>query len=496
MNTFLTKSALSAAIALTLAACGGGVDVGGGGVAGIGGSGFTSSGSVTGFGSVFVNGVEFETSGTVFDIDDSGSGSQTDLAIGMIVTVNGTVNADGITGTATSISFDDQLQGPVSAITAVLADPDEENRSFTTLGTTVRINRFNTSFDVSATVNAPNFDFDGIKDGDHIEISGFFNAAGELVATRVELKATAFSTSNIVELKGTIAGLVSSTFTVSGVNVDASSATIDDLPGGLAEGASVEVKGTCSDSACSTLNATRVEGQSGFDDADKISVEGLITDFVSSSDFKINGISVNASNAILSPGTLVLRDGARVEVEGPISNNVIQALTVELRGGDAKVHATVSSSVDPATGIFEVTFTGNNTQPQTIAVTVTTATEMEGTVTVGNFVRVRGFENDAGGITATRVEDRDPDDVIVQGDLQSIIKDVSITVLGASFQIDDTPVNKGETDFENTADIGIPQDDFITAAPPGTLVKVKDRNSGGGGSPLNGIADEIDIETR
>ena len=488
MNTFLTKSALSAAIALTLAACGGGA--GGGGVAGIGGSGFTSSGSVTGFGSVFVNGVEFETSSTLFDIDDSGGGSQADLAVGMIVTVNGTVNADGITGTATSISFDDQLQGPVSAITAVFADPDEENRSFTTLGTTVRINRFNTSFDVSATVNAPNFDFDGIKDGDHIEISGFFNAAGELVATRVELKATAFNISNIVELKGTIAGLVSTTFTVSGVNVDASSATIDDLPGGLAEGASVEVKGTCSDSACSTLNATRVEGQSGFDDADKISVEGLITDFVSSSDFKINGISVNASNATLSPGTLVLRDGARVEVEGPISNNVIQALTVELRGGDAKVHATVSSSVDPATGIFIVTA---NTQP--LAVTLTTATEMEGTVTVGNFVRVRGFENDAGGITATRVEDRDPDDVIVQGDLQSIIKDVSITVLGVSFQIDDTPVNNGETDFENTADIGITQDDFIAAALPGTLVKVKDRNSGGGGSSLNGVADEIDIET-
>ena len=51
MNTLLTKSALSATIALTLVACGGGDS---GGIAGIGGSGFTSSGSVTGFGSVLL----------------------------------------------------------------------------------------------------------------------------------------------------------------------------------------------------------------------------------------------------------------------------------------------------------------------------------------------------------------------------------------------------------------------------------------------------------
>lgn len=497
MNSLLTKSALSATIAFTLVACGG-VGGGSGGIAGIGGSGFTSTGSVTGFGSVFVNGVEFETSDTVFDIDDSGTGSQADLAVGMIVTVDGTVNADGVTGTATSISFDDQLQGPVNAITAVLADPDEENRSFTTLGTAVSINRFNTSFDVSSTVNAPNFNFDTIKNDDHVEISGFFNDAGELIATRVELKAKTFRTSDIVELKGTIFGLVNTSFSVSGIIVDASSVdAIDNLPGGLVEGASVEVKGKCSTTVCSTIIADRVEGQSGFDDADKISVEGLITDFTNiSSNFKINGISVNASTAILSPGTLALRDGARVEVEGPISSNVIRALTVEIRGGDSEVHATVSS-VDPVTGNFAVSFTGFNTQPQTIAVTVTTATEMEDSVTKDNFIRVRGFENEAGGITATRVEVRDPDDVIVQGNLQVYTTNTSIQLLGVTFAIDAVC----ETEFENEADIEIIQKDFIVTATPGLLVKVKDRNDTGGGGggcggreALNGVADEIEIE--
>ena len=257
-----------------------------------------------------------------------------------------------------------------------------------------------------------------------------------------------------------------------------------------ANGVLVEVKGTCADPSCSTLTATRVEGQNGFDDADKISVEGLITNFNSSSDFKINGISVNASGATLSPSTLILRDGARVEVEGPISNNIIQALTVELRGGDAKVHATVSS-VDSTTGDFVVT--ANSANLDTIAVTLTTATEMEGTVTVGNFVRVRGFENETGGITATRVEVRSKaDDVIVQGNLQAFNQNADIQVLGVTFLVDFNGVGVGETEFEDTADTPISQGTFFTTAPVGsTLVKVKDKE----GQVVIGVADEIDIET-
>ena len=357
------------------------------------------------------------------------------------------------------------------------------------MGKTVHISAIDTAFDVTGLLTGTAFDFDLIAAGNHVEISGFFNAAGDLVATRVELKATAFSTSNIVELKGSITGLTNTSFNINGINVNAANAAIDDLPGGLAEGATVEVKGSCTDASCSTLEATRVEGQSGFDDADKISVEGLVTDFVSSSDFKLNGISVNASTATLSPGTLVLRNGARVEVEGPISNNVIQTLTVELRGGDAEVHATVSS-VDSATGNFAVTFTGHNTQPQTIAVTVTTATEKEDPVTVGSFVRVRGFENESGGITATRVEVRSADDVIVQGNLQAFVANTSIQILGVTFTVDYNS-GTGETEFENTSDVGIEQGQFINLAPVGTLVKVKDKE----GQAVIGVADEIDIET-
>lgn len=478
MKTLFYKSALSAAIAASLISCGGGS-----GVAGIGGSGFVATGAITGFGSVFVNGIEFETSSSTFDIDGS-SGTQSDLAVGMIVNVSGSINSDGITGNATSISFDDQLQGPVASVS--LAD-DNDNRTLTILGTTVRINSVNTLFDVSGALPPTVFNFDNIAAGNSVEISGFFNDSGVLIATRVELKATAFSPSNIVELKGTISGLANTTFTVNGVNVDASSAQLDDLPNGLVDGAFVEVKGTCSDASCSTLSATRVEGEdNSIDDSNKVSIEGIITDFVNNSSFKIGGVSVDASSATFSPATLVLRDNLLIEVEGPVVGGVLQATSVEISGSNAKVHAKVSAIT--ADGI-EVAFTGTGNTTQTIAVTITSDTQVEDPFAMNDFVKIQGFENESGGVTATELEVKSSDDdVIVQGNMTVFIADTSVTVLGVTFDIDYNG-DTGETDYEDDADAHLTEPQFVSAAPLGSLIKIKDDKNN-----LNGTADEIDIE--
>lgn len=52
-----------------------------------------ASGTVTGFGSVYVNGKRFETSGASFDVDGL-SGSQSDLKLGMTVAVIGAATGD------------------------------------------------------------------------------------------------------------------------------------------------------------------------------------------------------------------------------------------------------------------------------------------------------------------------------------------------------------------------------------------------------------------
>lgn len=510
MKNQITRTALSAAIALSVVACG---PSGTGGLAGIGGSGYVSSGSVTGFGSVFVNGVEFETDSATFDVDGD-SGTQDDLAIGMIVKVSGSINDDGISGTATSISFDDELQGPVSGI-QVFGTYDVK-RSFSVLGTTVILDSGSTTFDVSGDITppVPAFGFDTITDDYNVEISGFFDSSGALQATRVELKEITFVDNvSIVEAKGLIKNVSGTTFDlgddVESPSVDASGAAIEDLPNGLVNDQLVEVKGTY-DSVSNTITATKVEAEDeSFEDSDEFEIEGLISGYVNKDTiFKIADLSVDASNAEFEPASLSLADDVRVEAEGAIVNGVLIASEIELEGGDIKVHAPVTS-VNEAANTFEMSPVFG--QP-VITVTVTTDTQLQDDVSpkiepfnltnlvAGDFVEVQGFENDNGGITATEVEVKDLNDVEVQGYATAATGDAtggSMTVLGIKF--DFTP---GTTDFENENDVNmkVPEiDTLITTIKAQTtpqLVKIQDDDVGDGiGDGVgDGIADEIDIE--
>lgn len=334
MNKSTLYRAITAAMAISIAACSSGTDV-----AGIGGSGITSSGTITGFGSIFVNGVEFKTSSSTFNVDDNPDGTEDDLAIGMHVTVNGTLNADGVTGNATSVTYDDQLQGPVGAPPI---DIDTENKTITVLGIVVALNSTTTQFDIDDSVPG-SFNFNNIKKGDNVEISGLFDSAGKLIATRVELKEQAFTIdSSIVELRGTIADLIGPNFTLNlqgmaGATVDivtSSGTAYDDLPpGGLVDGTFVEVKGTCPDVTCTTIEATRIQGESeGFDgDSDgDVEIEGFITRYVDDSDFDVDGLPVDASDAQKEPPSLILIKDLLVEVKGTVVNNVLMASKVEL----------------------------------------------------------------------------------------------------------------------------------------------------------------------
>ncbi|HEC28700.1 MAG TPA: hypothetical protein ENI65_03820, partial [Gammaproteobacteria bacterium] len=68
MNTIINRVIFLIITAVMTVSCGGG---GGGGTqtAGIGGTGVTSGGTVTGFGSIFVNGIEYNTSAATITID-------------------------------------------------------------------------------------------------------------------------------------------------------------------------------------------------------------------------------------------------------------------------------------------------------------------------------------------------------------------------------------------------------------------------------------------
>src|SRR6185437_3665660 len=111
------STALSAVLILLLSACDGSTDV-----AGIQGSGSpapaattTTVGPISGFGSIFVDGVEYSTTGAQISIDGQ-AGSETQLNAGQIVTIAAQVSSDGQTGAASQVTFNGDVQGPIASI--------------------------------------------------------------------------------------------------------------------------------------------------------------------------------------------------------------------------------------------------------------------------------------------------------------------------------------------------------------------------------------------
>jgi len=326
MKSSIRKAFLLFILAVTsllFAACGGsggGDSLAGGG---IGGTGITASGAITGFGSIFVNGIEFETADASRDIDgetsvSDGSDDDTVLGIGMVVTVVGTLNDDGVTGIADSIQYDNAVQGPV-------IDIDPIARRFNVLGIGVAV-QGNTVFS--------NVTFDTLQTDDLVDVSGFFDVDGVLLATRIERKDGSESD---VEVKGTVTGLAGTVFVLA-VDYATATYTVDaaaaELPaGGLADNQYVEVKGILDGDV---ITATRVDLKSeSFDDtgSDSIaSIEGIVTDFNGIDDFRVAGQRVNASSAEFNPASLEDQpslNGVEVEVDGPIQDGVLMASKVE-----------------------------------------------------------------------------------------------------------------------------------------------------------------------
>ena len=470
MKNSIKLTAIASAMALTLGltACGGG-----GGTSATSALSSTpiSSGTITGFGSVYVNGVKFETNNAAFNIEGT-TGTQADLAIGMVVQVNGTINPDGVTGTATEVIFDDQLQGPVAGFTTSV---DGLTATFTVLGIPVEIDSQTTYFDP----DNGGITFNTISNGDIVELSGLFRG-DTLVADRIERK-----TETKVEFKGNITGLNNSQFTLRGISVDASTARLDDLPNGLVEGAYVEVEGAYNGSQ---VVATKVESEEfEYGDNNEFEMEGYVTN-LNGSRFEINGIVVDFSRAEMEPRRLQVANNLQVEVEGRFSNGVMIAEEIKMRGGDVEVSGFISR-VDVANNLFEVTI--NN---KTIVIHTGMETEFEddydrgiysfriGDLRETNFVEVEGYLNDDGSLFAVEVEvASSPDDIEVQAVVDAIATD-KITVLGVDFFID------ANTRFEGRSDNNLTQAQFESEVRLGqTWVKVKDTNR-------DGTADKIELE--
>ena len=313
----IAAAGLAGLVVGLVVACGGG---GGANFAGIDRLGVTN-GTITGFGSIFVDGVEYETSGTSFVVNDL-PGTESELQVGQVITINWVSNDNGATFRAEDVTYNKSLEGPVTSI-------NTGAKSFVVLGQTVIVDDVGTSFGPDSGPLALT-GLAGLLVGDNVEVSGLVDATGAIRAGRVERQ----EAEDQLEISGVVAGLTATTFTINDQVVDYVSAIPLGFP--IADGDFVEVKGD-SINGSGQLVATEVkledEGLPSGGDGDEGELEGFVTDFDANSPsrFSVNGAPVVTDAATEVTGGVVALN-ARVEVKG-IFNAVgeLVADTIEIK---------------------------------------------------------------------------------------------------------------------------------------------------------------------
>jgi hypothetical protein len=404
-----------------LAACGGGesadqVEV-------------VASGAITGFGSVYVNGVHFETDGARITRDGA-TASQGELRVGQIVHIHGNVDKRSGRAVANWIRQHDNLEGPISSV-------DATAQTFVVLGHTVVVNA-ETSFDNSLG------DFSALVVGLQVEVNGMPDATGKIIATRVE-KRRAGETQ--LEVVGKVSGLdtVAKRFTLNALVVDYSGATLKDFEGAaLANDQFVEVKGASLNGA-GALVASVVElhdFERGLDRNCERGLQGLVTRFVSATDFDVAGRKVTTTSSTVYEGGTVadIALNAKLEAEGIVDTaGVLVASKIKFkRSNAAGIAGLVTSATADATG------NGGTLVVMGVTVTVDAQTRIEDKgdtriemfgvkdLRVGDYVEVRGRETAALKLTASRLERRRVrSDVWVRGTVRDLLAP-NFTVLGVA----------------------------------------------------------------
>jgi hypothetical protein len=440
----------------------------------------TTVGQITGFGSIYVNGIEFDTAGASYEVDDAVASDDDALAVGMVVKVEGTVNADGRTGTALKVEYDDDIEGVVEQLGP---GADTNTKTFVVIGVTV-VADASTNFKS----DDPNFSFETIAEGDVVEVSGDYDTDGTLYASYIEEQD---ADDNEYEAKGTVDnwdGSGSFDLVLNGgnflivelaPNVEPSSVEIED-------GQFVEVEGTIVDPAADpkTLLATKVELEDDDrldDDDNEVEVKGMLNYDMATGTWSVKGIELAFGEGTeYKPVSLedMIDDQSAadmtVEVEGTRVGDVLQVEKIELEEDELEFKADVQAKA--ADGTLTLSF---GAAPGSVAVIVDSDTMFRDddavesfnydSINVGDKVEIEARWGDGGAIYASNLHLEDDSGYEIEGPVDDAVDGVSLTVVGVTFSLDMT------TSLED----GMPS--------IGDYVEVEDDNG-------DGTADTVEIE--
>jgi hypothetical protein len=327
------RFALAACACAALVACGGG----GSGTAGVGtgGTGSFAVGSINGLGSIFVNGVRFDTANAQVSNPNAPAGTAAptaaDLQLGMTVEVRGEFRPGG-PSTAATVVVASELKGPIGAVNPTA-------NTLTLFGRTVHV--------TPATIFVATAGLAQLAVGNVVEVYGLPQPDGSLRATRIEFEAVdvgafvaAYGSNERFHVEGLLTNLGGTTptrtFDVAGVRFRETNATA--ITGVLANNTEVTV------SFLPTTNpqpfdatAVRVESRAFPAGVGQAEIEGVVSNWnPDAGTFSLQGFEVRLGDAVaFEDGDRTnLMNGARVEVYGNIINGVLVATEVEFEYED------------------------------------------------------------------------------------------------------------------------------------------------------------------
>lgn len=422
-------------------------------------------GPITGFGSVIANGIEFDTAAATVTMDDQ-PGTASDLRIGMIVSIGGTVDSATGAATASGISFMDDAEGPISSI-------DSAAGSFIVLGRTVFVGEL-TVFENAA--------FENLQVGHVVEVSGLWQSQQQIQAAFVRRVANEFMAGMTMQVKGEISDLDigQQQFRIGTQLCDYSAAMLELGGADIANGMYVQVSSTAMIQN-SLMEADMVQARDRDRDRYRMcageclyELVGYVTAFVSSTEFEVDGQAVTTtSSTVYVNGTVdTLALDVKVSVDGTVdeagvlvADRIVFHLPslVEIKGN--------VEALDTDNEIVTVLGIAVQTNEFTLFRDQTTAgppTFAFGDLAVGDRLEIRAVL-DGGSVIATRLERDDDGDVVT---LKSLVDSVdvnlkSITLLGV------TVTSDANTIFQNAAHVEIDADEFFALVEPGDLVRTE-----------------------
>jgi hypothetical protein len=514
----INKFFILAAVALmtyALTACGGGSSSSSnqaGGTTGV------TTGAITGFGSVIVNGIEFDRKTGLADdkinLKFEGLQNQREdqLKTGMMVKVTGTYNSSTGRGEYEAIEFQPELRGRLDD-----NGVDLTTNQLTVMGHQVQIDA-NTQFDSARDLAELAADLGNLNHPE-IEVSGNLDNTGMLHATRIAKKSLDFTNGGTVEIKGAVAGTPAPTansFTIgtTAFIVDNNTTFANMLRADLVNtvGTVLEVKATLNAGVFTALRVEQkkaIEGQPN----DNVRIKGIAASTVSNQTFTLNGpnglITVNVAGASYFSGrtaatSAIVAVGAQLEVEGSLAaSGAIVATKVEIEQeknlkleGDAAANAFNAANSTLTLNGVTVNIVAT-TRLRDAASNPPVALSLAGIV-AGNHLQITGFVTSSGAFQASEVQrTKAPQNplTLVQGPV-SAKTSTTMTILGLTIdtatitQATDFVDSSSGTDVPGSGTLAQAQADFLAKITAGTsVVKAKGSISG-----TTMSASEVEIE--